>query len=79
MLHPDVTKPMAPPTLKISSPGLKPCRWVHKAPHLPPAALEEALFNAAFHDGAHGLHASTGMVIATAGERTSKPQMLIKN
>jgi len=48
---------------------------VHKAPHLPPAALEEALFNAAFHDGAHGLHASTGMVIATAGEHTSNSQM----
>lgn len=43
------------------------CRWVHKAPHLPPPELEDALFNAAYHDGAHGLHASTGMVIAAAG------------
>ncbi|CAL8465577.1 g5113 [Coccomyxa elongata] len=53
-------------------------RWVHKAPHLPPAALEKALFNAAFNDGASGLHTSTGMVIATTGNRFNFAKLLQK-
>ncbi|KAK9903476.1 hypothetical protein WJX75_006537 [Coccomyxa subellipsoidea] len=53
-------------------------RWVHKAPHLPQVALGKALFNAAFHDGPAGLAASTGMVIATAGNRFNFARLLQK-
>ncbi len=44
------------------------CRWVHSEPHPPSKELKETLYNAAFHDGAHGLHASTGMAIVTTGD-----------
>lgn len=43
------------------------CRWVHDAPHPPSHELKETLYNAAYHDGAQGLQASTGMAIVTAG------------
>lgn len=43
------------------------CRWVHDAPHPPSHELKETLYNAAYYDGAHGLQASTGMAIVTAG------------
>ena len=44
------------------------CRWVQSVPHPPSKELKETLYNAAFHDGAHGLHASTGMAIVTTGD-----------
>ncbi|EIE22961.1 hypothetical protein COCSUDRAFT_41969 [Coccomyxa subellipsoidea C-169] len=53
-------------------------RWVHKTPHLPPAALREALFNAAHHDGPASLAESTGMVIATTGNRFIFAKLLQK-
>ena len=34
------------------------CRWAHSTEHPPPQELKETLYNAAYHAGAHGLHAS---------------------
>ena len=43
------------------------CRRTQNAEHSPSQELKETLYNAAYHDGAHGLHASAGMAIVTAG------------
>ena len=45
------------------------CRWAQSVPHPPSKELKDTLYNAAFHDGAHGLHASTGMAIVTTGDQ----------
>ena len=45
------------------------CRWAQSVPQPPSKELKDTLYNAAFHDGAHGLHASTGMAIVTAGDQ----------
>ena len=42
-------------------------RLAQNAVHSPSQELKETLYNAAYHDGAHGLHASAGMAIVTAG------------
>ncbi len=44
------------------------CRWAQSVPHPPSKELKDTLYNAAFHDGAHGLHASIGMAILTTGD-----------
>ena len=44
-------------------------RWVQSVPHPPSKELKDTLYNAAFHHGAHGLHASTGMAIVTTGDQ----------
>ena len=48
-------------------------RWAQDAEHSPSQELKETLYNAAYHDGAHGLHASAGMVIVTAGATQAQP------
>ena len=53
------------------------CRWVHDAPHSPSHELKETLYNAAYHDGAQGLQASTGMAIVTAGASYNLPSLLL--
>ena len=52
------------------------CRWVQSAPHPPSKELKDTLYNAAFHDGAHGLHASTGMALVTTGDHSSAKKTL---
>ena len=48
------------------------CRWVQSTANAPSQDLKETLYNAAYHDGAHGLHASAGMVIVTAGSTRAR-------
>ena len=48
-------------------------RGAKHAVHSPSQELKETLYNAAYHDGAHGLHASAGMAIVTAGAAHAQP------
>lgn len=50
-------------------------RGAQTAVHSPSQELKETLYNAAYHDGAHGLHASAAMAIVTAG--AAQAQLLV--
>ncbi|CAK0786581.1 hypothetical protein CVIRNUC_009795 [Coccomyxa viridis] len=51
-------------------------RGAQTAVHSPSQELKETLYNAAYHDGAHGLHASAAMAIVTAGDRVHFARLL---